>query len=84
MQVVFDAPQHEGWRDQHLAWWRKGFECWLETAGSTDTLTFMCELGPPPYAITAPDGRELSDRWEEAQRMRDMVRALWQDVNGAH
>ncbi len=83
VQVVFDAPQHEGWRDQHLAWWRKGFECWLETAGSTDTLTFMCELGPPPYAITAPDGRELSDRWEEAQRMRDMVRALWRDVNGA-
>jgi len=43
----------------------------------------MCELGPPPYAITAPDGCELTDRWEEAQDMRDIVRGVWREVNGA-
>ena len=42
----------------------------------------MCELGPPPYAITAPDGSELGNRWDEAQRMKDMVRTLWREVNG--
>ena len=47
-----------------------------------DTLTFMCELGPPPYAITDRAGHELSDRWEEAQRMRDMIRAIWREVAG--
>ena len=48
-----------------------------------DALTFMCELGPPPYAITAPDGSELTNRWDEAQRMRDIVRGLWREVTGS-
>ena len=43
-------------------------------------LTFLCELGPPPYAITGPDGAELSDRWEDALMMKDMIRALWQRI----
>jgi sugar phosphate isomerase/epimerase len=83
VQVALDAPQHRGWRDQHIAWWRRGFELWLERAAPDDALTFMCELGPPPYAITAPDGRELTNRWDEAQRMRDIVRGLWAEVGGA-
>ena len=43
-------------------------------------LTFLCELGPPSYAITGPDGTELSDRWQDALVMKDMVRALWQRI----
>lgn len=83
VQVPFDAPQHRDWRDRHTSWWRRGFELWLARAGADDALTFLCELGPPPYAITDAEGRELSNRWEEAQRLRDVVRGLWRDVNGA-
>ena len=54
----------------------------LKQARAGDALTFMCELGPPPYAITAPDGRELTNRWDEAQRMRDIARGLWREVTG--
>jgi hypothetical protein len=43
-------------------------------------LTFLCELGPPPYAITGPDGAELSDRWQDSLVMKDMVTALWQRI----
>jgi len=30
--------------------------------------------------MTGPDGYELSDRWQEALTMRDMIRALWRRV----
>ena len=31
-------------------------------------------------AITGPDGAELSDRWQDALVMKDMIRALWQRI----
>ena len=44
------------------------------------TLTFLCELGPREYAMTGADGYELSDRWAEAQMLKDKVRALWDRI----
>ncbi len=44
------------------------------------TLTFLCELGPPPYAITGPDGADVPDCWAEALVLQVRVRALWQRV----
>ena len=48
--------------------------------GPNATLTFLCELGPAPYAITGPDGKELSDRWNDALVMKDMIRKLWERI----
>jgi hypothetical protein len=33
-----------------------------------------------PYAITGPDGAELSDRWQDALVMKDMIRKLWDRI----
>ena len=41
-------------------------------------MTFVVELGPPTYAIQGADGEELSDRWEEALKIKDLVREIWQ------
>ena len=41
------------------------------------TLTFLCEMGPRPYAIVDRNDEDLSDRWQEALMMKDMIRALW-------
>ena len=38
----------------------------------------MTELGPPFYAMTGADGQELSDRWEEAIQMKELVQELWE------
>ena len=55
-----------------------GFRSWRARAPEHATLTFLCELGPKEYAMTGPDGYELSDRWQEAKMMMQMIRALWQ------
>ena len=53
---------------------------YIESCIAIATLTFLCELGPPEYAMTDSQGYELSDRWVEAEMMKDMVRDLWRRV----
>jgi len=77
VQVPLGFPQHQGWVELFMGWWEYGFRSWRLRAGPDATLTFLVELGPPPYAITGADGQELSDRWEEAQVMLRRIRALW-------
>lgn len=80
VQVSLGFPQHEGWVALFMGWWEYAIRSWRPRAGPDAILTFLCELGPPPYAITGPDGRELSDRWAEALAMKDMVRTLWRRI----
>ncbi len=80
VQVPINFPQHRRWFDLFLDWWEYGMRSWLARATDGATLCFVCELGPPPYAITGADGRDLADRWEEALQMRDAIQALWRRV----
>jgi hypothetical protein len=80
VQVSLSFSQHQGWVDLFMGWWEYAIRSWMKRAGPDATLTFLCELGPPPYAITGRDGAELSDRWAEALVMKDMIRALWDRV----
>jgi hypothetical protein len=80
VQVSLGFPQHRGWLDLFMGWWEYGMRSWRKRAGPDATLTFLCELGPPPYAITGPDGKELSDRWQEALVMKQMIRDLWDRI----
>ena len=80
IQVQIDFPQHQKWVDLFLDWWEEGFRLWRDRSDEDATLNFLCELGPPEYAITGPDGYELSDRWDEALVIKDRVRALWRKL----
>ena len=80
IQLQISFPHHQHWVDVFMGWWERGFRQWIGKAGENETLTFLCELGPPEYAMTGADGYELSDRWQEALMMKDMVRNLWNRV----
>jgi hypothetical protein len=80
IQVQLSFAHHKDWLDLFMAWWEYGFRSWRRRAPADATLTFLCELGPKEYAMTGADGYELSDRWQEALMLKDMVRALWQRI----
>jgi hypothetical protein len=82
IQLQLSFPQHRDWVKLFFSWWEYGMRSWRRRAGDNSTLTFLCELGPPEYAMTGSDGYELSDRWEEAKSMATQVRELWRQIAG--
>jgi hypothetical protein len=80
VQVPIAFPQHRPWLDTFVAWWRAGFKLWHARATRSD-LVFLCELGPPNYAITDGRGEELSDRWQEALELKRIAQQLWAEVS---
>ncbi len=81
VQVPFQMPQYRPWFEQFKAWWAQGFAVWRQRHTDAQKLIFLCELGPPDYAITGAGGAELSDRWEEALVLRDTAREIWEQTS---
>jgi len=80
VQIQINFPQHQEWVEIFKGWWKQGMREWRERSDDGATLVFLCELGPPPYAITDGDQNELSDRWEESLQIRDWVRTIWAEL----
>ena len=78
IQLQLDFPQHLKWLEQFKDWWREGFANWLRQQREDDCV-FLCELGPPEYAMTDRNGYEMSDRWQESLTLMDIARNLWVD-----
>ena len=79
VQVQINFPQHQPWVDIFKGWWREGIHGWRARSADDAELVFLCELGPPPYAITDSEQRELSDRWQEALQIRQWAKEIWAD-----
>ena len=82
IQLQLDFPQHAKWVKLFLGWWRDGLESWCARNDEGDCI-FLCELGPPEYAMTGSDGREMSSRWDEALTIRRWVMEMWDDIERA-
>lgn len=82
IQVPISFPQHYDWFRLSQDWWREGFAHWLtrHDHNSNEACVFLCELGPPPYAITGADGLELSDRWQEALILKETAEDIWRSL----
>lgn len=79
IQLPLAFPQHRKWVELFEGWWEEGFRAWHRRHPG-EAPVFLCELGPPEYAMTGADGAELSDRWEEALALRDTARSIWARV----
>jgi hypothetical protein len=60
--------------------WKRVMARWLRDAQPGDVFPFRVELGPPGYAILDPQGREISDRWEQTRRIRDLAERTWNEA----
>jgi sugar phosphate isomerase/epimerase len=66
------------WARFFVELWTEAMRHWRRHAGPGDILPFSTELGPPRYAITTPDGKEISDRWTQSLLMRDLANEAWE------
>ncbi|MCZ8520846.1 MULTISPECIES: sugar phosphate isomerase/epimerase family protein [Paenibacillus] len=86
-QIQVDPGEHgEHEAVPHFVrWWKRGMEYWLNDAGRGVVLPFVCELGPPPYAITRDEcgerAEELGDRWAQSLWLARTARELWEEVS---
>jgi sugar phosphate isomerase/epimerase len=78
VQIPIGFAHHKPWLDVFVGWWTEGFRLWRGRAEVGWELVFVVELGPPMwYAITDASGNELSDRWQEALTLQQLVRDAW-------
>lgn len=77
VQVQINFPQHQQWVEIFKGWWKQGMRQWRQRNDDDATLRFLCELGPPPYAMTDGDRLELSDRWDESLQIKGWVEDIW-------
>jgi hypothetical protein len=80
VQVQIEFPQHQQWVAIFKQWWKEGMRQWRLRNAEDATLRFLCELGPPSYAMTDANGRELSDRWQEALTIKGWVEKAWAEL----
>ncbi len=80
IQIQLSFPQHQVWVEIFKKWWSEGIKKWQERSPDDETVYFLCELGPPSYAITDADQLELSDRWEEALIIKSWIESIWKNA----
>jgi sugar phosphate isomerase/epimerase len=87
-QIQVDiGPNGEHPMTEHfIQWWKKGITYWLQNAKPGDVLPFVCEIGPPTYAITRFEyinlqGEEISDRWKQGLLFKKIAEEIWDEVS---
>lgn len=76
VQIELSFPHHRPWVELFLGWWDYGFRSLRRRLGPEADISFTCELGPRPYAITDRDGNDTTDRWAESLVMKRLVEDL--------
>jgi hypothetical protein len=75
VQVSPSFPHHRGTAERFRSWWAAGMRAY-----TGEDLMFCCELGTVPYAITGPDGEQISDRWADALLLKSWAEELFAET----
>ncbi|MHA6482436.1 sugar phosphate isomerase/epimerase family protein [Paenibacillus sp. strain BS8-2] len=76
IQLAIEEAGDDPCSARFVLWWSQCMQNWMKEAVPGDVLPFVCELGPPPYAMTSGDA-ELSDRWKQALILKKMAEQAW-------
>ena len=57
--------------------WSEAMRRWRRRKPAGSSLIFTPELGPPPYAVVDAEGKELSNRLQESEKMWAIAQAAW-------
>lgn len=79
IQLPLHFAQSQKWVTLFRDWWREGFALW-RARNPDGVCRFVCELGPPDYALTDQQGAEFSDRWEEALILKSWAETAWAET----
>lgn len=83
-QVQVDCADGDTpWAQFFVRLWSIAIKHWRAGAGPGDILPFSSELGPPRYAITTPEGKEISDRWTQSLVMKKLIEQAWQQAGAS-
>lgn len=77
VQIPISFAQHQPWLEAFRELWQHGFKAWQAQAEPEDDMVFTCELGTAPYAITGPDGLDITDRWAESLQLKALAEDIW-------
>lgn len=83
IQIDVGADTEIAMTERFMKWWTASMRYWLHEAGPGDILPFVCELGPPPYAMTCLSGgakQEISNRWTQSLMMKQLTERCWQEA----
>ncbi|TGG95179.1 sugar phosphate isomerase/epimerase [Natronospirillum operosum] len=77
VQIPISFAQHRPWLEAFRQLWQYGFAVWRARAAPGEDMVFTCELGTVPYAITGPDGLDITDRWAESLQLKALAEEIW-------
>lgn len=79
-QIQVPAVQATGELEQgYIAFWTEAMRRWRMRKPAGSSLIFTPELGPPPYAVLTPEGKEVSNRLEQSANIWQMAQTAWKN-----
>ena len=80
VQIDVGAAADNSYAKYFAELWKRAMVHWLKGARPGDLFIFRVELGPPNYSIRDLNGKEISDRWEQAKAMKAVVERIWNEA----